>query len=556
MTIAYFSMEFGISQDLPIYSGGLGVLAGDTLKSCADLELPVVGIGLLYTHGYFRQAIKHRKQIEFRTLWNYDEIVDRISTIEVEVEGHNTKVAVYRYHVNGATGYEVPLLLLSTDIDENEEWQKEITSKLYRADHKWWRIVQEVILGIGGMRALEKLDIKPSTYHLNEGHAAFAILEHVRKNPSKTLEEVKQKFAFTTHTPVAAGFDRFDISLVKQVLGDTYDTGLELLKPFEGKEVNMALLAFEGSRIVNAVAKKHEEVTKKMFPQYANKTISITNGVHHLTWMNKYVKNLIESLNEEDGIDILSPSTLVLVENKIKDIVFRSSLVKAHLKAKKEMINELNLGFNETDIVICYARRSAGYKRPDLIVHDIERLKNLGYPIQLVISGKSHPDDNVGKSKIENIMNVIKKNAENSNIKIVFVENYNMDKAKFLISGSDVWLNNPLPPFEASGTSGMKAALNGIPQLSTLDGWWIEAKEDTGWSFGDEPKDNYNENDLRYEYDSGLLYEKLKDVLETFYKQKETWVDIMIKAIARNGSYFNTHRMVEEYAEKIWNLSI
>ena len=217
MKIAYFSMEFGISQELPIYSGGLGVLAGDTLKSCADLKMPVIAVGILYSYGYFRQQIKNNKQIEFRTLWNYDEIVDRIGTIQVQIEGHDTKVAVYRYNIRGITGYEVPLLLLSTDIEENEYWQREITMRLYRADHKWWRVVQEVVLGIGGMKALKSLDMNIKTYHLNEGHAAFAILEYIKNHPGITLEKLRENFVFTTHTPVEAGHDRFDIGLTKQV---------------------------------------------------------------------------------------------------------------------------------------------------------------------------------------------------------------------------------------------------------------------------------------------------------------------------------------------------
>lgn len=553
--IAYFSMEIGISHNIPTYAGGLGILAGDLIKAFADLKVPVVGITLVNEKGYLKQTIRDGRQIESIQEWNVAEnLVLLPNQITVCIEGRDVKVKVWKHMVIGITGYNIPVFFLDTNIETNSDYDRKITSFLYGGDREY-RLAQEIVLGIGGVRMLQSLGYNAiKKYHMNEGHAALLTVELLKKTYHESFDEehcydigyVKEKCVFTTHTPVAAGHDHFDISLLKKLLGE-YIPNFLLMRSLDNGQLSMTLLGLNLSQYVNGVAKRHSEVTREMFPNYS--IDSITNGVHHTTWISSPYKELF---NEYIPGWIVDPFTLRYALSIPKE-----RMINAHIQAKQALIDEVNsrtnAGYHIGRFTIGYARRFTGYKRPDLLLFDLQKLKsitdNVG-DIQIVFAGKAHPNDEGGKDlikKIYDISNAI--NKENSRLKIVFLDDYDMRLAKLMVSGCDIWLNTPQRPFEASGTSGMKAALNGVPQISTLDGWWIEGCIDgiTGWGIGPHPQDPGFKIDTDMSDEAKDLYIKLEQIVPLFYTNKDKWTDIMRHCIAINGSFFNTIRMAQQY---------
>lgn len=535
--IAYFSMEIGIDSRIPTYSGGLGVLAGDTIKSCADLKVPVVGVCLLYEKGYFYQKLdEDGSQREIPVQWNPKDFLKSLNKkVSVEIEGRNVSIRAWQYEVKGVTGYTVPIIFLDTDIPENSQFDRSLNDFLYGGDQRY-RLAQEIVLGVGGVRILEELgytEIKK--FHMNEGHASLLTLELLR-NKKMDPEAVRELCVFTTHTPVPAGHDQFPYDLAKSLLGDLIP--LDILKKFAGEErLNMTLLALNLSKYINGVAKKHGEVSREMFPGYP--IDSITNGVHSYTWTHKAFKTLYDKYIPDWINDPFSLRYAISIP--------REEIWNTHLQAKKELIDyinkETNLGFDYETFTVGFARRATLYKRMDLIFSDMNRLAsisdNVG-KIQFVLSGKAHPKDFPGKDLIKKVFRISKELKDK--VRIAYLENYDIDLAKILVSGVDLWLNTPLRPNEASGTSGMKTAHNGVPSLSILDGWWIEGCIEgvTGWSVGSKTiEDNQK--------DSENLYVKLEEIIPIFYKHKDRWTEIMRSAIAFNASFFNTHRMVQQY---------
>lgn len=532
---AYFSMEVGLNEDMQTYSGGLGILAGDTIKSFADRSVPIVCITLLNENGYFKQKLDHYgHQLESDYKWSKEKYTMKSDTeINVKLHGRNVKVRAWEYRVKGETGYEVPIYFLDTDIEGNSDYDRTLTKHLYGGDN-YYRLCQEVILGIGGVRFLEKRGYKKLLrYHMNEGHAAFLTIELLHQN-NMQQEIVKKKCVFTTHTPVGAGHDVFNEFDVKNVLGDYVPQ-----KYFENGTLSMTVLGLNNSHYVNGVAKKHGEVSQKMFPNF--NINYITNGVHSQTWTSQSFSKLFDEKIPEWRKD-----TYAL---RYAAQLYLSEVWDAHMINKRKLIKlikkETGATYDENVFTIGFARRATGYKRMDLIFNNIEKLieiSNKVGEIQFVFAGKAHIKDVEGKNLIKRIWDL--RFVLGNKIKLVFLENYNMELAKVLIPGVDLWLNTPRRPLEASGTSGMKACHNGIPSLSILDGWWIEGHMEnyTGWSIGD--VDEY-ENDDKDAHD--LYYKLEKIILPMFYEKRDDYIKIMRNCIAFNASFFNTSRMVSQY---------
>ena len=547
-TIAYFSMDVGISEEITTYSGGLGVLAGDTLKSMADLGINAVAVTLLSAKGYFQQTFDdHNYQHEEYKEWDYKNILTKHDTqVTVNLYDREVIVGVWSYRIQGHGGDDGVVYFLDTDIEGNSEEDRKLTSYLYGGDH-YYRMHQEIILGIGGVKILNKLGIIPQKYHMNEGHAAFLTLELLDElGPGDdTLKQncVKQLCSFTTHTPVAAGHDKFALADAKKALGH-YLNDYILSKVVRDGKLNMTLLAIEYSSYVNAVARKHGEVSRHMFPEY--KIDYITNGVHHLTWVNHHIASLFDTYVPDwktNPMELRNAHAIPLME-----------LLSAHQKAKQKLIDAVNerygVDFDADTFTLVFARRAARYKRIWLLFKDLERLKHISNhagKLQIIFAGKAHPKDKQMKETLQWVIGLRKELAPA--VKFVFMENYSMETGKLLTAGCDLWLNNPQRPLEASGTSGMKAALNGIPSLSVPDGWWIEGliEGKTGWSIGEELLDEQNEDRIN-EMDANQIYEKLEHkILPLYYSNKKEWSRIMRYCIAINASYFNTHRMVKQY---------
>ncbi len=556
--IAYFSMEIGLSNDIPTYSGGLGVLAGDTIKSGADLKLPMIAVTLAHRKGYFRQKLgADGWQIELPRDWKPEDFMELLPTKTlVTIEGRDVKVQAWLYRVKSPTGGEIPVLFLDTDIPGNVEEDRRLTDHLYGGDLTY-RLKQEIVLGLGGARILEALGFTIRKYHMNEGHASLLTLEllnRTRRPVEDTWDEraswdthrVMEQCVFTTHTPVEAGHDHFPWEMVERIVGEVVP--IDLLKELAGNDqLNMTLLALNLSRYVNGVAKKHGEVSQALFPGF--EIHAITNGVHTFTWASPYMVSLFDDYLPGWANE---PELLVRVDN-IPD----EEIWDAHSGAKAylfQFIEETTGQHLDPDILtIGFARRVATYKRGDLIFSDLQRLVQIGKgKIQLVFGGKSHPRDDQGKKLIQRIIHQAEK--LKGEIEVVYLENYNMDVASRLIPGVDLWLNNPLRPLEASGTSGMKAALNGVPNFSVLDGWWIEGHIEgvTGWSIGPAPaeqtvQENHSEEDVED------LYSKLeKIIIPTFYDKRSEWIRIMKNAIGKNAYYFNTHVMMRRYVTEAY----
>lgn len=550
--IAYFTMEIGLDSRMPTYSGGLGVLAGDTIKSCADLGVPIIAVTLLNEKGYFSQGIDAQgNQTESPEEWRKEDFLRLLpDKISVNIESREVKIQTWEYVVQGITGWKVPVYFLDTNLPENSEYYRGLTSFLYGGDRRY-RLCQEIILGIGGVRAIEAIGYKNiDKYHMNEGHSSLLTLELLERTKQGgqrdiykryDIEKVKNKCIFTTHTPVEAGHDKFSSDLVKSILQNSLPFEMPDLF-MQSKEMNMTLVALNLSRYINGVAKKHGEVTREMFPGYS--IDSITNGVHLATWVAPSFKKLYDKYLSGWQSDYFSLRYALSIT--------KEEIWQAHQEAKRELVAYVNTrsdaGMTQDTFTIGFARRATAYKRADLLLSDINRLIKINETsgmMQIIYAGKAHPQDLGGKELIKNIF---AKTAElKPKIKIVYLDNYNMAQGKLITSGVDLWLNTPLRPREASGTSGMKACLNGVPNLSVLDGWWIEGciENITGWSIGSLEKNNIqaaNSNDAED------LYRKLENIIiPMYYKERDRWIEVMRHTIALNASFFNTQRMVQEY---------
>ncbi len=568
-SVAYFSMEVGLRTDLPTYSGGLGVLAGDTIRAAADLELPYFAFSLVHRSGYFRQTLDpNGMQGEEPAAWDpAAELKEVPERVEVEVEGRSVTVRAWEYPVRGVTGHQVPVYLLDTDLPENQEEDRRITDALYGGDSRT-RILQEAVLGLGGAGLLKALGLDGDiTLHLNEGHSAFlalALLEDemvsagTGSTPTETdvenaAAQVRRRCVFTTHTPVPAGHDRFPTELVESVLGPQRTALLEAAGLVEAREagddeeeegnggqVNMTHVALHFARFTNGVAARHGQVSREMFP--GRRIHAITNGVHAATWTGEGFQALFDEHLprwREDPYLLRQAMTIPL-----------EAFPPAHARSKKALLDVVKrragVRLSPERFTIAFARRATPYKRADLLMSDLERLAKVGQAaggLQILYSGKAHPRDLTGKEMIQRVVQAGE--ALPPEITLVYLEDYDMELGHHLAAGSDLWLNNPRKPMEASGTSGMKAALNGVPCLSVLDGWWIEGHVEgvTGWSIDRdwrEPADP--------EEEATRLLDKLEETILPLYNDDpDGWAAVMRAAVAFNGSYFHTRRMMEEY---------
>ncbi|MFW9938091.1 MAG: alpha-glucan family phosphorylase [Candidatus Thorarchaeota archaeon] len=552
-SVAYISMEIGLDSNIPTYSGGLGVLSGDTVRSAADLEIPMVAVCLCYSSGYFFQLFNETgEQKEKEVEWNFYYEFDKVEKpITLKIENKEVLVSAWLYRVIGQSGHILPVYLLTTDLEGNEDWMKQMTGSLYDSTSRWNRIVQEMILGIGGVKLLNSLGYNNiKTYHLNEGHGSFATVELFNMF-NGDIDKVKEKLVFTTHTPVPAGHDRFDQNLVDKVFVSSMPKQIKKCAEDNG-QFNMTFLGMSLSRYRNGVAKKHGQITKKMFPQY--EVDYITNGIHLPFWVSKPIRKILDRKwpNWKANPSILQNAI------ELDDL----DLFDAHIENKFNLINyqkghSWNL-LDEELITIGFARRFATYKRAILIFNDVDRLgKICKGKVQFIFAGKAHPKDQMGKEYIKKIYEAGEYLYNNFGVKVVLMENYNMDLSHMLVSGVDVWLNTPERYREASGTSGMKAALNGVLNLSVQDGWWLEGyrmNSSAGWAIGPDdsnPNDPGVSNDK--DIDSKAIYEVLENEIIPTYMNHDEWLFRSKNAISL-AAFFNTHRMVEEYAEKAYKL--
>lgn len=551
-TVAYFSMEIGVEEGIPTYSGGLGILAGDTIRSAADFGVPMVAVTLLHRKGYFYQTLDQSGwQREEPVEWVVEDFLKEMpQRASVTVEGRNVQIRAWKYDVKGVRGHTIPVYFLDTDLPDNAEGDRTLTHFLYGGD-KRYRLCQETILGIGGVRILRALGYGAiQRFHMNEGHASLLTLELLDEHAKAAardsithddIEAVRKLCVFTTHTPVAAGHDQFSMDLVNQVLGRREIYAMHEVFCCEGV-LNMTYLALNLSHYVNGVAKKHGEVSRVMFSKYV--IDSITNGVHAQTWTSKPFQDLFDRYISGWREDNFSLRYALNIPGQ--------EVWNAHKQVKTDLIQyvnrEANAGMDVEVLTLGFARRAATYKRMDLLFQDVDRLKQVaakGGMIQVIYAGKAHPQDQEGKELIKKIFQF--KEALKRDVKVAFLENYDMALGKRITAGVDVWLNTPQPPMEASGTSGMKAALNGVPSLSVLDGWWIEGHIEgiTGWAIGEDGR-GLMESDRSK--DAASLYEKLeKVIIPLFYQDQNRFIDVMRHAIALNGSFFNTQRMIQQY---------
>ncbi len=571
-----FKVRIDKTLDIPIYGGGLGVLAGDAIKSSADQGFSFVGLGILWNKGYFKQNFWYKHgQIPEELTWeplNYPGLIPLKHIVTIETKEGLLHLRLWKYYVYSYDKKNVcPLILLDSNLSQNSDSFRKLTDQLYRSDDVRWKIYQRAILGIGGMKALTALGYTIDYYHLNEGHAAFAIVErYVTLEDKQNIADYHDRFVYTCHTPVAAGHDRFNIDDVFKILNDDYARAAELLgkETPDSRQINLTHLCLHFCGKVNAVAWKHGEIMRMQFPHFSSKMSSITNGVHTHTWVSESFVRLFNAYPKVLGDWRKSPGNLVNARQLKSNKIFRKKIFEAHQANKKNLIEILKPWELKEDILtIGWARRIAGYKRPALIFHNIEQVLRLARelgPIQIILAGKAHPNDDIGSAHIEKILDHIDQlNEHKQIIKVLILENYDTYFGKLLTNSVDVWLNNPLPPFEASGTSGMKAILNGVLQLTTLDGWVVEAKDDDlGWIFGYEHSgpDIGTEKVLRLDEDSQALYKTLESVIKLYYETfkngtiniESSWIDKMIHCVERSA-FFNTQRMMREYKEKMWS---
>ena len=538
--VGYFTAEIGLWSDLYTYSGGLGVLAGDHVKSAADAELPLVGVTLLYRQGYGKQHL-NSDGIQSETYPVIDpnkHLIQTDITIQLDLDETVIYASVWKAEIIGVTGHIIPVYFLDTLREENSSEHQKLSSVLYGGDDNT-RVRQEYLLGCGGVQLFDYLDSELSGIHLNEGHCTFAMLELLHRGWSR--EYLADHSLFTTHTPVPAGHDRFDWDLVKQIMKDKLPTdAIDLVKNAgdseNGERCSMSHLAMALSKSTNAVSKLNAQVAAGMF---AGKDITpITNGVHHITWtsspMSKLYDKYLEGWQKE-------PSLLSLAGN-----IPSQSLIAARKESRKilreRVKSSTGVEFSEDRLTIGFARRFATYKRANLVFHNLEKLREIGSDkIQFVFSGKAHPKDEGGKKLIKSIF----ESAEiiRDEIPVAFLEDYDMDIGLDMTSGVDIWLNNPIRPMEASGTSGMKAAMNGVPNCSILDGWWPEAciHGENGWAIGNA------EDDRDDDRDASNIYSVLEsEVIPTWESGEENWAKIMQASIVASSG-FSGKRMIEDY---------
>jgi starch phosphorylase len=550
-SVAYFSMEVGLDPAMPTYSGGLGVLAGDTLRAAADLGIPMVAMTLLHRKGYFRQHLdQHGNQTESPYDWSPEEVLEPLRPrATVTVEGRQVHLRAWQYLVQGVRGHSVPVYFLDTSLPENSPWDQTLTDHLYGGDARY-RLCQETVLGMGGIAMLRAIGHRNlTTYHMNEGHSALLALALLKEQTQRMgvlaatddIEAVRRSCVFTTHTPVPAGHDKFAGDLVQQVLGETWTKVLSQSECMLDGSLNMTYLALFFSRYVNGVSMRHEEVSQGMFPDYPIN--AITNGVHAATWASDPFWQLYEKHIPEWRHDNLYLRYAVSIP--------LSEIQEAHAQAKRRLVQEVErragIRLDPTVMTLGFARRATPYKRADLLFSDLDRLKQIASeigPLQIIYGGKAHPRDQDGKDLIRRIFQA--QESLKDLVHVVYLEEYDIALAKHLCTGVDLWLNTPQKPHEASGTSGMKAALNGVPSLSVLDGWWIEGHVEgvTGWSIGEtwEPESNPLQ-------EVASLYGKLEYlIVPMFYNRPRAYAEIMRSTIAINGSFFNAQRMVSQYA--------
>ena len=553
-SIAYFCMEIGLDEHIRTYSGGLGVLAGDTLRSAADLNIPMMAVTLLYRQGHFRQVLdSDTGQREEPGTWAVAEYLEEMpDRITVPVEGRTVHLRCWKLDITGINGSTVPIYFLDADLEKNSEWDRNLTQSLYAGDAHY-RLCQETILGIGGVRMLRALGHDHlRRFHLNEGHVALLTLELLDEVAHQAgrdslepddIEAVRDQCVFTTHTPVPAGHDQFPVELARKVIGSRDDFFALKGVLHEDNILNMTYLALNFSHHVNGVAYKHKQVSQLMFDGYCIE--AITNGVHAATWVSAPFGELFDHylpLWRGDSYNLRYALSLPWAE-----------VWDAHMRCKRHLLDRVE---QETGVVMAddvltigFASRISNYKRPTLLFQDIDRLRRMSANsggLQVIYAGKAHPSDEDGKQRIKEIFQAA--DALKEDIRIVYLEDYNIAIGALMTAGVDLWLNTPEPPKEASGTSGMKAALNGVPHFSVLDGWWIEGHIEglTGWSIGQAVEGNARHRD--HALDGSSLYDKLEQtILPLFYHDREGFTNVMIHAIAINGSFFNSQRMMQQY---------
>ena len=555
-TIAYFSMEVGLEPAMPTYSGGLGILAGDTLRAAADLAIPIVGVTLLHRKGYFLQHLDAGgNQSESPSDWNPKEFLEPLEPrVAVIIQGREVHIRAWRRVVVGVTGHTVPVYFLDTVLPENAPWDQTLTDHLYGGDGHY-RLCQEAILGLGGVAMLGTLGHRNiGTYHMNEGHSALLALALLQERTNSfalqsltdaDIDAVREKCVFTTHTPIPAGHDQFSFDLVRSVLGEERTNFLRSAQCCLDNTLNMTYLALLFSRYVNGVSHRHEEISQNMFPNYPIN--SVTNGVHALTWTSEPFQRLYDRHIKEwrrDNLYLRYAVSIPLEE-----------IIEAHTEAKRELLREverrITIHLDPKAMTIGFARRATAYKRADLLFSDLDRVRTMARQVgalQIIYGGKAHPSDESGKALIRRIFEL--STALSNAVRVVYLEEYDMALAKYICSGVDLWVNTPLKPHEASGTSGMKAALNGVPSLSVLDGWWIEGHVEgvTGWSIGDSWD---HESNPSAEINS--LYGKLESViLPMFYQNPRAYAEVMRSTISLNGSFFNAQRMMSQYLKNAY----
>jgi starch phosphorylase len=540
--IAYFSMEVAVKSEIPTYSGGLGVLAGDTVRSSADLKIPLVAVTLISRRGFLRQKITESgEQLDYPDEWDPSKVLELMpNTTQVRIGSRDVKIQSWLYDHQSLTGGVVPILFLDTDVEGNAPEDRRITDLLYGGDDRY-RLKQEIVLGIGGIRMLETLNFKIRKYHMNEGHPSLLAFELMRKN-DYDAEKVKRLCIFTTHTPVEAGIDKFSYDKVREFLGSEFP--IEVLMKFGGQDkLNMTLLALNLSRYRNGVTKAHMDYSRKLFP--GHRIRAVTNGVHSYTWTCQYFRELFDRCIPGWAGE---PSLLVRV-----DEIPGEDLWDAHVKAKSNLLDfikeKTGVNMDTATLTLGFARRATGYKRAALIFSDLNRLREVNKigKLQLVFAGKSHPRDGTGKEEIREIYR--NKDQLKGEMNIIYLENYDMEMAAKITSGVDVWLNTPLPPMEASGTSGMKAAHNGVINFSVFDGWWKEGCIEgvTGWSIGPSPGESIGEDERR-KRELEDLYGKLQYlIIPKFYEEKDEWIEMMKNSIGKIAYYFNSDRMMRRY---------
>jgi starch phosphorylase len=556
VSIAYFSMEVGLNSDMPTYSGGLGVLAGDTLSAAADLGIPMVGITLLHRKGYFRQKLDASgNQTESPSIWNPEQFLELMPVrVTISIEGRKVQVCAWRYVIQGVSHEAVSVYFLDTALPENSPWDQTLTDHLYGGDEHY-RFCQEIVLGLGGTAMLRMLGYKKlQVYHMNEGHSALLGLALLREelersgseeDYEKARESVRHHCVFTTHTPVPVAHEQFPIDMVQKSMGEEYAHLIKGSGCCLDNKLNMTYLALSFSRYVNGVSMRHEEISQGMFPNYPIN--SVTNGVHAVTWTRPSFQELYDRYIPAWRVDNLDLRYAIRIPLK--------EIRAAHDRNKTELIAEVKeragVQLDPKLMTIGFARRATPYKRADLLFSDIDRLVSIANQfegLQIIYGGKAHPKDEGGKALIRRIFEASKKTV--GSVRVVYLEEYDMSIAKFLCGGVDLWLNTPQKPQEASGTSGMKCALNGVPSLSILDGWWAEGCVEgvTGWAIGEsiEP-----ERDSEKEVAS--LYDKLESViLPMFHGRPTEYAEVMRSTIALNASFFNAQRMMFQYRQNAY----